>query len=162
MFTSGSLAPPSPHSLASPARHVLSQHKGLTICFKTHLGLFHSSDGASSDPSLQLSPAVHEPGRARQAFHCPTLYTQLWNQFDIDPGKLRCFPVFGQWLSLRVSAWNAGHKPPSWKKGRRGGRFSWGAAFHPVLGAARLPAPTINAPPPPPPLPPPSQSVSHS
>lgn len=23
-------------------------------------------------------------------------YTQLWNQFDIDPGKLRCFPVFGQ------------------------------------------------------------------
>lgn len=29
-------------------------------------------------------------------------YTQLWNQFDIDPGKLRCFPVFGQWLSFAI------------------------------------------------------------
>lgn len=36
---------------------------------------------------------------------------------------------------FRISAWNAGHKPPSWKKaGGRAGRqavrqFSWGASF---------------------------------
>lgn len=46
---------------------------------------------------------------------------------------------------LRISAWNAGHKPPSWKKAGRQSVLL--GSLHPVLGAARLPAPTINAPP---------------
>lgn len=44
---------------------------------------------------------------------------------------------------LRHPAWNASHKPPSWKEAGRqsvllGSRL-------PVLSVARLPAPTINA-----------------
>lgn len=46
--------------------------------------------------SLLLYTSRDERDKPSTALH----YTQLWNQFDIDPGKLRCFPVFGQWLSF--------------------------------------------------------------
>lgn len=45
-------------------------------------------------------------------------------------------------MTLRISAWNAGHKPPSWKKAGRQPVLL--GSLLPVLGAARLPAPTIN------------------
>lgn len=73
--------------------------------------------------SLPLYTSRDERDKPSTALH----YTQLWNQFDTDPGKLRCFPVFGQWLS----AFLLGMLVISRHRGKRqaGSWFSWGASF---------------------------------
>lgn len=144
MLTSRSPASPPPPPSTPPDTYSLNT-KALLYVLKHTSGNF--TPPTEPPQTLQFSSLLPYTSRDERDKPSTALhYTQLWNQFDIDPGKLRCFPVFGQWLSF---AFLLGMLAMSRRRGKKAGGRAGGHAvllgsLLPVLAAARLPAPTIN------------------
>lgn len=160
MLTSCSPAspPPTPPTPSTPLSTYSLNTKALLYVLKHTSGYFTPPTEPPQTlqfSSLLLYTSRDERDKPSTALH----YTQLWNQFDIDPGKLRCFPVFGQWLSfafllgMLVISRRRGKRQAGGRAGRRAVRqFSWGASFrssvlHASLHPQSMFPPTEAAPP---------------